>query len=172
LGAMATVFGRLGWYSRDRWSRRRKEEVERLSQCRALRAGRIGKCGADARQDSFLPSCRCCSIPLPLRMESEHHRFFLRDFIQSCKLSLLLSNLLFTLILTQRHTTAHRASLHSRDSWLSLAYAEREAHQLSSWATQLWASSEWVIWARCTPGGSPTLAGGRCEVSSESACTV
>jgi hypothetical protein len=64
---------------------------------------------------------------------------------------------------------------HHRDTRLSFAqsaYAEREARYPSTWATQWWASSEWVIWARCTPGGSPTQDGGRCKVFPESACTV
>ena len=60
---------------------------------------------------------------------------------------------------------------HHRDTRLPLAqgaYAEREARQSSKWATQWWASSEWVTWGRCTPAGSPTQDGGRCKVSRSS----
>ena len=97
LGAMATVFGRLGWYSRDRWSRRRKEEVSRLAMPRAA-GRRIGKCPAKTR------SCRLLSPSAPAADGVRALPLFLRHFIQSCRLSLLLSHLLFTtLILT--HTT-------------------------------------------------------------------
>jgi hypothetical protein len=93
---------------------------------------------------------------------------FLRDNIQNRVVRFFFPTCL--LILTPLSDPAHH-----RDTRLSLAqsaYAECEARQSSTWATQWWASSEWVIWARCTPGGSPTQDGGRCRVSPESACTV
>lgn len=138
------------------------------SQCRALRAGELES--APPR----LALAVCSLLPLPLRMESEHCRFSFETLFKAADFRFFspICSSQHSSSLTPRHSTAQRASLHSCDSWLSLVHAERDAHHLQSWATQLWASSEWVIWARCMPGGSPTLAGGRCKVSSESACTV
>lgn len=57
LGAMATVFGDWGGGLEIAGVvGEKKKSSPRLAMPRALRAGRIGKCGADARQDSFLPS--------------------------------------------------------------------------------------------------------------------
>lgn len=72
----------------------------------------------------------------------------------------------------------HHTTLRSRTPQRQQAFScarrvpEREARQSSKWATQWWASSGWVTWERCTPGGSPTQDGGRCKVSLETACTV
>ena len=163
----------LGWWSRDRWSRRRKEEVERLAMPRA--AGRQNwkvRCRLPPR----LVLSRCLALPIPPRKESEHRRFSFETLFKAANFRF------FSPIcsshspspFTPRNTTTQRAPLHPCDSWLSIVFvcAERDAHDLQSWATPWWASSEWVIWARCTPGGSPTPAGGRCKVSPESACTV
>jgi len=168
LGGHGDGIGRLlGWWSRDRWSRRRKEEVEGSRNAARCGPAELESAVPTTRQESFL-----CP-PDPAAGGVRAPPLFLRDFIQSCANFHLFSPIRSSHSSIHRNT-AHRNSLllHFRDSWLSLVCAERDAQNLQSWAKRLWASSEWAIWARCTPEGSPTLAGGRCKVSCESACTV
>lgn len=135
-----------------------------------LRAARIGKCAPKARQESrgrlLLSLLR---RGLLNRVRALPH-FFLLHIIHKRVVYSSFPPVLLTSITTPFSDHAHHRA--NRLSLAQSAYAEREARQSSKWATQWWASSEWAIWERCTPGGSPTQDGGRCKVSLESACTV
>jgi hypothetical protein len=107
LGGHGDGIWRLGWWSRDRWSRRRKEEVKSKARNAARAAGRQNwkvRCRRPPRLVLAL------SRSFPLRMKSEHRRFSFENFIQSCKLSLLLSHPFFTQSSSHRDTAQHLAT--------------------------------------------------------------
>lgn len=177
LGAILTVFAGVVVSKSLKSSVREKKKCP-AAKCEeragGLRAGRIGKCDrklAKSHSAGFPP---LLSLPLPRRGLLNRVRalplFFLLHIIHKRLVYSSSSSALLTTITTPSSDNAHHRA--NRLSLAQSAYAEREARQSSKWATQWWASSEWVTWERCTPGGSPTQDGGRCKVSLESACTV
>lgn len=116
-------------FSRSLESSAKRRSLKARNAARA--AGRQnGKCGAAKTR-----SCRACRFRSrsPSRMESEHRRFSFDTLFKAARFR-------FSPPSCSSHSSSHsntqstaqRASLHFRDSWLSSVYAERDAHNLPS----------------------------------------